>query len=106
MKNNIKFKASEDMMLREIAGEYLLIPVGALALKVHGMVNLSESGRYLWEKLQKECDEQDLINALLAEYDVDPQTAAEDVRELLDKLDAIGILIIGNCETRNARSQS
>ena len=53
MKNNIKFKASEDMMLREIAGEYLLIPVGALALKVHGMVNLSESGRYLWEKLQK-----------------------------------------------------
>ena len=81
------------MMLREIAGESILIPVGALALKVHGMVSLSESGRLLWEKLQTECSIQELTDAVLAEYEIDSETAEKDVMEFLKKLEAIGVLI-------------
>lgn len=79
-------------MLREIAGEYILIPVGPMAMKVHGMIGLTESGVLLWKKLQEDCTEAELIDSLLNEYEVDRETAARDVRTFLEKMDQVGIL--------------
>lgn len=81
------------MVLREIAGEYLLIPTGETALKIHGMVTLSESGLLLWKRLQAECTEEALVEALLAEYEVDRETAQADVQAFLEQLDKAGLLI-------------
>ena len=81
------------MVLREIAGEHLLIPVGQTALKVHGMSTLSESGLLLWNKLQEECTEEDLVNALLAEYEVDRETAEADVKAFVGQMQKVGILL-------------
>lgn len=85
-------RISENLIMRQIAGEHILIPVGETALKIHGMINLSESAAFLWEKLQKDCTEEELIAALLAEYDIDRETAAADVRELVDHMRRIGVL--------------
>ena len=86
-------KATTEMVLREIAGEHLLIPVGQTALKVHGMITLSESGLLLWNKLQEECTEEDLVNALLAEYEVDRETAEADVKAFVGQMQKAGILL-------------
>ena len=85
-------KATSEVVLREIAGEYLLIPVGATALKIHGMITLSESGLLLWNRLQEECTEDDLVEALLAEYQVDRETAASDVKAFIQQMREVGIL--------------
>lgn len=88
-------KVSGEMILREIAGEFILIPVGETALKVHGMISLTESGMLLWKKLQDNCSEADLVDTILGEYDIDRETAMKDVQAFLEKLDEIGILIRG-----------
>lgn len=85
-------RANQELILREIAGEHILIPVGQTALKVHGMITLSESGLLLWNRLQEDCTENDLVEALLAEYRVDRATAEADVREFLTQMDQVGIL--------------
>ncbi|MGN1450695.1 MAG: PqqD family protein [Eubacteriales bacterium] len=85
-------KASENMIEREIAGEHILVPVGEMALRVHGMVNLSESGHLLWQRLSSECSEEDLVDALMGEYEVDRKTAERDVHEFVEKLRTVGIL--------------
>ena len=74
------------MVLREIAGESLLIPVGQTALKIHGMITLSESGLLLWKRLQTECTEDELVEALLTEYQVDRESAAADVKAFVKKM--------------------
>ena len=89
----VRIKASEDMMMREIAGEYILVPVGAMALKVHGLISLNESGALIWKRLQRECTEKDLVEAILAEYSVDKEVAEDDVRIFVHKMRKIGILI-------------
>lgn len=86
-------KVTNDMILREIAGEHILIPIGETAIKVHGMISLSESGLLLWKELQKGCTEADLVDSILAEYEIDQTTAQQDVKAFLEKLNAIGILI-------------
>lgn len=85
-------KVTKEVIHREIAGEHILIPVGATALKVHGMMTLTESGQILFECLQTDCSEDDLLQAILKEYDIDEDTARADIREFLAKLDAVGIL--------------
>lgn len=89
-------KIRDNFILREIAGEHILIPVGEAALRVHGMVTLSESALLLYEKLQqRECDEEDLVNALLAEYDVEKDVASADVKAFLNQMRQVGILSEG-----------
>lgn len=85
-------RASKDMILREIAGEFILIPVGKAALKIHGMINLSESAAFIWNMLQNDCAEDALVDALLTEYDIDRETAVCDVREFIDQMNEVGIL--------------
>ena len=48
-------KASNQFILRKIAQEQLLIPVGEAAIEVRGLIALSESGGLLFEKLQNGC---------------------------------------------------
>lgn len=77
---------------RQIAGEYVLVPVGDAAKQVRGMLGLSESGYLLYDLLQEERNRQELIDALLKEYDVDPETARRDVDDFLWKMDGLGLL--------------
>ncbi len=86
-------KVSNQMLLREIAGEHILIPVGEQNNSFHGIMVLNGSGLLLWEALQQECTEEDLLRLVLETYEVDADTAGKDVREFLDRLDEAGVLI-------------
>ena len=90
-------QVSKEMILREIAGEYLLIPTGQTALRVHGMIRLSESGLLLWKKLQNKTTEEEMVNAILDEYIIDRETATTDVRAFIDQMRKVGVLI-ESCE--------
>ncbi len=46
-------KVSRDFMLREIAGETVVIPVNEAAVHFQGIMSLNESGRLLWDKLRE-----------------------------------------------------
>lgn len=85
-------KASNQFILRKIAQEQLLIPVGEAAIQVRGLIALSESGGLLFEKLQTGCTREDLIRTLTAEYEVSEETAAEDTDAFLDQMRQLKIL--------------
>ena len=85
-------KITDDIIIREIAGECILVPTGEKAENFHGIISLSESGKYLVELLKKDVTEDELTDALLSEYETDRETASRDVREFLEKLKNIGII--------------
>ena len=86
-------KVSNEFILREIAGEYMLVPVGAAASDLNGLIVLNECGSTVFKALQKECTQEDLVQAVISEYDVDAETAAADVAEFLDQLRGIHALV-------------
>lgn len=85
-------KVSNDFVLRQVADEYLLIPVGAAALRISGMISLTESGYLLYQHLQSGCDREKLIRVLLETYEVDAAEASGDVDAFLDKMRKLRIL--------------
>lgn len=79
-------KIEKEFVLREIAGDYILVPVGKTALDFNGLITVNEIGAFLWEKLQEDVSVEDLLAEVLKEYDVDEATAREDIEEFIDSL--------------------
>ena len=90
-KKNI-MKIDRNFVLREIAGEYIIIPTGKTALEFNGLITVNEIGMELWKMLQNEVTFEDLLNGIMEEYDVDEDVAKEDIQDFLDKLSNGGIL--------------
>ena len=86
-------KIKDGYLLREVAGESVVIPLFDDSATFGGMLRLNETGKLLWERLLTGCDGDALVAAILAEYEVDRATAEEDIAEFLSSLRARGILI-------------
>ena len=85
-------KIQKEIVLREIAGDYVIIPTGKTVLTFNGLITVNEVGAELWKMLQSDVTFEDLTKGILEIYDVDEETAKEDIREFLDTLEKGGVL--------------
>lgn len=76
----------KEFVLRDIAGDYVLVPIGKAANEFQGLFPLSESGAKIWNMLPDAENEDIIIDNLLKEYDVDRETLKNDVTEFLNTL--------------------
>ena len=79
------FKIKSGYVSREIAGEFLAIPV-APELDSSNIVILNPVSGLLWEKLQNECTLPQLVKAVTEEFTIDDATAENDIKEFLQML--------------------
>ena len=80
-------------VVREVGGKTLAVATGATAKKFHGMITLGGCAKEIWEALQEETTEDKIVDKLLDVYDVDRETAANDVSAFLAKLRKAGLLL-------------
>lgn len=85
-------KVKKELVLRELAGDYALIPIGSDILKNNGLFSLTETGARIWQLLPEAGTERDIVDALLEEYETDRSTLEKDVREFLEQLRELEIL--------------
>ena len=79
-------KTNKDYILRNIAGEAILIPTGKAATEFNGMINLSEVAAFIWQHLDACADIGELADLIVAEFDVDKATALADAERFVDSL--------------------
>lgn len=84
-------KLKKGFVLREVAGETLVVPAGA-ELNFHGMITLNETAKILWQALAVETTEEALVTTVLGEFDIDEATAARDVALFIEKLKGLDFL--------------
>ncbi len=85
-------KIKNDFILRKVADSYVVVPVGELTLDFNGIINLNETGAFLFGLLQKGAEREELIEKLLDEYNVSPEKAAADIDIFLEKVRAANVL--------------
>lgn len=85
-------KIKKDFILRKVADSYVVVPVGELTLDFNGIINLNETGAFLFGLLQKGAEREELIEKLLDEYNVSPEKAAADIDIFLEKVRAANVL--------------
>lgn len=85
-------KINCEFVTREVAGEYLLVPVGKTTVNLNGMMTLNEVGAFLWEHLPDAENEAALVDAVLEEYEAERSEVEQDVSEFLAKLRELNII--------------
>ena len=85
-------KISKDFIMREIAGDHVIVPTGSTVMDFNGLIMVNELGAFLWERLQQETTLEELTKNVLDEYEDDENTAGQDIEEFINKLKEGGIL--------------
>ncbi len=79
-------KIKNDFVIKEIAGSYIVVPLGSQVVDFGGIVKLNETGAFLWNMLQEDKEKDELLSALLNEYDVNEEKASLDIDSFVSKL--------------------
>lgn len=85
-------KIKKELVKRDVAGDTILVPVGKTVYDSNGLFILNELGAFLWDRLEAAASEEELLEAVLAEYEVTRDVAQKDLRDFLDKLREMKIL--------------
>ncbi len=85
-------KIKIEAVLREIAGDHVLVPVGDTVIQHNGLFAMSEVGARIWELLP-ECEtEKEITEKLLEEFDAPYETVSTDVSEFIIRLREFGLI--------------
>lgn len=79
-------------MIKDVAGQNLLIPLGAQVIDFNGLILLNETASCLWEYLHKETSVNELAELLADKFEVDYLFAIKDVEYFLEQLGTMGAL--------------
>ena len=79
-------KIKEGFLLRQVGDNHIVVPVGTQRVDFRCIITLNDTGAFIWKQLQNPCTKEDIVSALLAEYDVSAELAAADVDVYLTAL--------------------
>jgi hypothetical protein len=85
-------KIKQKLIYRCVAQEHMLIPVGDVPDAQNGLFVLSEWGAFIWQLLEQGKEKEEILTAILDEYDVDEQTARTDLEEYLQMLITLDVI--------------
>ena len=88
-------KIKKGFILREMSKEEglsVVVAIGANAEKLNGYLTLNESGALIWKTLSNGASFDDVVNAMLEEYDAPRELIEKDVATVIEKLKEIGAI--------------
>lgn len=86
-------KIKSGFILEQVGDSWLAVAVGELANSFHALVKLNSTGAFLWNKIAEESlTEEELVECLLAEYDVEREIAERDIKNFVSTLISGGLV--------------
>ena len=85
-------KIKKGFVLRVVGGENVVVPVGEMSKKFHGMINLNETGAFMWKFFSDDHTIDEGVSALCGEYEVEEDRARADIQKFIDTLSENGFL--------------
>lgn len=86
-------KIVDGFKLREVCGEFVVVPEGSKLVNFNKMLSLNGSAAFLWKAVEgKDFDVQTLADLLVKGYGIDSVLALSDAGKILDKWVEIGVV--------------
>ena len=91
-------KLKDGLILRKVAGQYVIVPVGKRVREISSIVYLSATASYLWDYMKDhEFEAEDLVKIAMRHFTgVTEETVREDIKKFLETLAQNNILDDGN----------
>ena len=85
-------KIREGFVVRQIAGEHMVIALGKASQIFNGMIKLNETGRIIWDGLAEGKEKDQIVDSILSEYDVERSVIEADFEKFISTLRGANIL--------------
>jgi hypothetical protein len=95
-------KIKDGFILRNIAGEWVVVPTGERALRMQGAMILNEVASFIWRQLQSSILYEAVLDAIVRDYDIARDDAKRDLDIFLRHLLEIDALDDENNEDKDA----
>lgn len=79
-------------MLRTIADTNIVVPVAERVIDFKGMITLNDVSANIWRYLEEEHGYDEVIDFMVSEYNIDKETADQDLKVLLKNMEENGVL--------------
>ncbi len=83
---------SMSVVTRKTGKEYILVPVSNNIADMNSVYTLNETGAFIWDQIDGKKTVEEIISALISEYDIENDTAMSDVLSFLEKMNKFLIL--------------
>ena len=74
-------KIKDGLMLCQVGEDYVVLANADVQMQIRGLTTINETGAFIWNALQEDRSEADVVDMMLQEFDVDRATAERDVAE-------------------------
>ena len=87
-------KLNSEFSICEVSGQSFLVPTGSKTMDVNKMMDLNDTALFIINALkEKEMSFDELLVAMMDEYDVDMQTASEDLSAFIEMAKKSGVIV-------------
>lgn len=80
-------KIKEGFVLRQIADQWMVVPIGGMAEKIHGLIALNETAADIWKILEDDHTADEVVDILMFSYDYDKDEIKDNVLEFIRTLE-------------------
>lgn len=80
----------KDIIISEANGEFVAVEMGG---SFNGMIKLNDTAAFIAENMQEDTTVEAVVQKLMAEYEVDQDTATKSVEEVAKKFRQAGLLL-------------
>ena len=85
-------KLKSGFVTHNVGKTQMMVATGSASTVFRGLVRSNETAAFIINCLKKETTEQEIVDAMLREYDAPAEVIARDVHSVLEKLQEIGAL--------------
>lgn len=77
---------SASVVTRKTGNEYVLVPITNNIADMNSVYTLNETGAFIWDQINGKRSVEEIISALITEYDIDEKTASEDLFSFIENM--------------------
>jgi hypothetical protein len=77
---------SPSVVTRKTGIEYVLVPVANNIADMNSVYTLNETGAFIWDQIDGKRTVSEIITAVAQEYDIDKDTASNDVLDFVGNM--------------------
>lgn len=86
-------RLKDDFILHNTGEDFVIIATGEATKNFNGIIKLNNMGGEIVSFLSNDISEEDIIKAIVEKYEVDYDTAKEDIKNILDSLRKAGVIL-------------
>lgn len=81
-------------VVRKVGDARMVIPTGPRMKEYQGVITINETGAFLFDLIKEEKTNKEMMDALMAEYEIDQETAYEALSAFVHQCNAAGLLVV------------